>query len=101
MADTAQKDWHSGQILPSTDLSHALFVDFASVTQTHRIDEMNLVDNFAEALVDELVWAHFGMPDDWDVTYFTVCSGGEKIRSVRAREMFPWIYWPEDHRGTQ
>ncbi len=55
MADIAQKDWHSGQILlhthPSTDLSHAVFVDFASVTQTYRIDEMNLVNNFAEALM--------------------------------------------------
>ena len=95
---------------PSTNLDHAVFVDFASAAQTRCIEEPNAVANYSEVLMvlrragldRELVWQHFGLPDDWDATAFTFSStSGEEARYVRARAMFPWISSPNLYPETQ
>lgn len=86
-----------------------MLIDFASVTQTHSIEEPNPIDNYSEALTvlrcagfnRDLVWQHFGRPDDWDAANFTlIANKGQEVKSVRAREMFPWISSPRLYSET-
>ncbi|KAF5387197.1 hypothetical protein D9757_006846 [Collybiopsis confluens] len=83
IADVAQRDWHDEQVVlytnPISKLDHAILVDFASTTQTWGPTDLNYIDNYfgllhtllgrrgdSIGLNYELVWKHFGEPDDWD-----------------------------------
>lgn len=81
IADIAQHDWHSGQILVHLARNgdvHVVLIDFASCTQTVDPDDFNELRNFIGALFTlkgtfggsgldiQLVVDHFGMPDPWD-----------------------------------
>ncbi|KAF7794387.1 hypothetical protein EIP86_005521 [Pleurotus ostreatoroseus] len=77
VADIAQHDWHSGQILvhkAHNGTVHAVLVDLASITQTLDPDSFNTPTNFQgvlhtlrnSAINLQLVAEHFGMPDPWD-----------------------------------
>jgi hypothetical protein len=41
----------------------------------------------------DLVWEHYGEPDDWDsiVASMPMHVGGEVRRTIQARNMFPYI----------
>lgn len=107
VADVSQRDWHAGQILlhtnPTTKLDHAVFIDFASTTQTWETEELNFLNNYFQVLRilmrkktgfdPELVWKYFGEPDDWDPLFAVMCErpGMEASKLVVARDMFPYI----------
>ena len=109
VADINQRDWHSGQILlytnPTTKLDHAVLIDFASTTQTWDLEKLNHLENYfgslrvllsheGDAGLDpDLVWEHYGEPDDWDsiTAFMSVHVRGPVDRIVRARNMFPYI----------
>ncbi|KAF8162116.1 hypothetical protein BJ912DRAFT_1006667 [Pholiota molesta] len=106
VADVSQCDWHSGQIImytnPITKIDHAILIDFASTTQTWHRDGPHRLSNYREVffiLVNcdafdvELVWKHFGDPDDWDPIVFRTVrhKGGNDWITLQAREMFPYI----------
>ncbi|CAL1712994.1 unnamed protein product [Somion occarium] len=109
LADVSQRDWHDGQIIlytnPTTELDHAVLIDFASTTQTWLPDEVNYIANYFGVLhvllggqgdigLDtELVWKHFGEPDDWDPLEVWIPTGPTRkiMRVVKAKEMFPYI----------
>ncbi|KAI0339230.1 hypothetical protein BDW22DRAFT_611201 [Trametopsis cervina] len=110
VADIRQFDWHEDQILvyhnPTTLLDHAVLIDFAFTTQTWSLEQLNLIQNYFgmwRALrcgekgdrgpKPELVWEHFGEPDDWDCTTAVTWTGanGEVERDIRAKDMFPFI----------
>jgi len=50
VADVSQRDWHRDQVIlytnPTTKLDHAVFIDFASTTQTWEPHGLNLFDNY-------------------------------------------------------
>ena len=105
----SQRDWHAGQILlytnPTTKLDHAVLIDFASTTQTWKPDEPNFINNYFGVLrvllgnegdvgFDvEVVWKHFGEPDDWDDVVASICTHqwNKQPRLLRARDLFPYI----------
>ncbi|KAJ3541368.1 hypothetical protein NM688_g6094 [Phlebia brevispora] len=107
LGDVSQKDWHAGQIMvftnPLTNLDQAVLVDFASTTQTYSPDQMNFLQNYFHVLhillgrrgdvglQENLVWKHFGEPDDWDpvAASFPLVPWGDEYREVQARDMFP------------
>lgn len=109
VADISQRDWHAGQILlytnPTTKLDHAVLIDFASTTQTWKPDEPNFINNYFGVLrvllgnegdvgFDvEVVWKHFGEPDDWDdvVASISTRQWNKELRLVRVRDLFPYI----------
>jgi len=108
VADVSQRDWHAGQILlytnPTTKLDHAVLIDFASTTQTWKPDEPNFINYFGVLRVllgnegdvgfdVEVVWKHFGEPDDWDdvVASISTRQWNKELRFVRARDLFPYI----------
>ena len=107
VADISQRDWHSDQVIlytnPTTKLDHAVLIDFASTTQTWEPHELNLIENYfslLHTLLDsdvpldsELVWKHYGEPDDWDPIFASFPIGPDRIRrrSVAAKDMFPFI----------
>ncbi|KZT02266.1 uncharacterized protein LAESUDRAFT_815464 [Laetiporus sulphureus 93-53] len=110
LADISQRDWHNGQIIlytnPRTKVNHAVLIDFASTTQTWLHDELNYIDNYFGVLYvllgrqgdvgldPELVWKHYGEPDDWDpveVWLPTDPPRNQEKRLVKARDMFPYI----------
>jgi hypothetical protein len=74
VADVSQRDWHSNQVIlytnHTTKLDHAVLIDFASTTQTWEPHELNYIQNYfgllqADVALDsELVWKHYGEPDD-------------------------------------
>ena len=88
---------------PTTDLDHAVLIDFASTTQTWEAHELNFINNYFGMLhvllgrdigLDaELVWRHFGEPDEWDpVVAWITTPGREGSRTVTNRKsMFPYI----------
>jgi hypothetical protein len=45
------------------------------------------------ALDPELVWKHYGEPDDWDPirVSITTVPRGKSYRTVKAKDMFPYI----------
>ena len=101
VADISQRDWHSGQILlhtnSKTKVDHALLIDFASTTQTWDPNVLNNIANYfgiLRILLDgqgngfdaNLVWKHYGEPDDWDPLQAAVQG-----KLIRARGMFPYI----------
>ncbi|KAJ3767802.1 hypothetical protein FB446DRAFT_848867 [Lentinula raphanica] len=105
VADISQRDWHREQFLlctnPSTNVDHVVLLDFASTLQTWNPDEpihlMNYFHMFRMllprknnpshvGLIQELVWDHFGEPDDWDPV-----MGWIHDRCVEARDMFDYI----------
>ncbi|KAI0339228.1 hypothetical protein BDW22DRAFT_1361707 [Trametopsis cervina] len=108
-ADVSQRDWHQDQVLvhknPATQLEHAVLVDFAYTTQTWWLEQPNFINNYfgmwralrCGEIADggpkpELVWEHFGEPDDWDAV--TGVSSSKKLkmhRKIMARDMFPFI----------
>ncbi|KAI0339220.1 hypothetical protein BDW22DRAFT_1431831 [Trametopsis cervina] len=108
-ADVSQRDWHEGQVLvhksPTTQLEHAVLIDFASTTQTWSLEQLNLLQNYfgmwralrCGEIVDggpkpELVWEYFGEPDDWDsIAAASSVGKPKKQRIIMAREMFPFI----------
>ncbi|KAF9486111.1 hypothetical protein BDN70DRAFT_916359 [Pholiota conissans] len=115
VADVCQRDWNTGQILlhttptstPHHQLDHAVFIDFASATQTYDIDEPVLLDNYTgvfrvvmswaysaggDAGVD-LVWEGFGEMDEWDPNDFMMRRRREDERSVdiEAPFLFPFV----------
>ncbi|KZT63207.1 hypothetical protein DAEQUDRAFT_770806 [Daedalea quercina L-15889] len=112
MADISQMDWHSGQILVCTNaraqVDHAVFIDFASTTQTWEPEEVNVVRNYFGVLrvllgregdvgIDpDLVWKHYGEPDEWDVVnaWVPTVPNGEDGQFVRPKSMFPFILQP-------
>lgn len=90
---------------PRSKVDHAVFIDFAMVTQTWEPDEVNFLANYTNVLrillggegdvgIDpELVWQYYDKPDAWHLgVYSTRTPGGER-RSVRADGMFPFITW--------
>ena len=102
----SQRDWHPGQIIltrnPRTQVDHAVFIDFAMVTQTWEPDEVNFLANYTNVLrillggegevgIDqELVWQYYDKPDAWHLgTLVSPTPNGE--RTVSADEMFPFI----------
>lgn len=106
MADVSQRDWHSGQIImytnPVTKVDHAVLIDFASTTQTWHREAPHLLMNYLEVFIvlcncdafdTELVWKHFGDPDDWDPVNFRTVRhiGGNDWVNLQAMEMFPYI----------
>jgi hypothetical protein len=109
VADVSQRDWHSGQVIlytnPTTKLDHAVLIDFASTTQTWEPNEPNYIGNYIGlfmVLLDsdvpldsELVWKHYGEPDDWDpvTAYIMRGSGSSRKLSpvVKAKDMFHFI----------
>jgi hypothetical protein len=111
IADVSQRDWHSGQVIlttdPTTHADHAVLIDFASTTQTWEPQELNHIHNYFHmfrvllgrvgdvALDSNLVWEHFGEPDDWDPVFgifpITDEEGKKDSRVVKARDMFPYI----------
>ncbi|TFK31769.1 hypothetical protein BDQ12DRAFT_671616 [Crucibulum laeve] len=105
VADVSQRDWHNGQILlctnETTKADHVVLIDFASTTQTWDSDEPNLIENYfgilRVLLTDvgfdlDLVWKHYGEPDDWDTTsYYYTHPGTKEERHFRARDIFPYI----------
>ena len=109
VADVAQRDWHNEQVMlytnPSSKLDHAVLIDFASTTQTWESHELNPVQNYfdllhvllgrqgAVGLDPDLVWKHYGEPDDWDPVqaWIPMSEGGEELRVVTAKDMFPYI----------
>jgi hypothetical protein len=81
-----------------------VLIDFASTTQTYSLDKLNYIANYCgilQILLDgegngfnpELVWKHFGEPDDWDSLWFFTsgCPWDKEDRVVTARDMFPYI----------
>ncbi|KAG6897864.1 hypothetical protein C0992_010002 [Termitomyces sp. T32_za158] len=78
VGDIGQQDWHSGQILLSTttQIDHVILIDFGITTQTYEGENLNFIGNYCGILdvlryqnstLDlDLVWKHFGRPDDWD-----------------------------------
>ena len=45
------------------------------------------------ALDPELVWIHYGEPDDWDPieAWIPTEANGKEMRIVKAKDMFPYI----------
>jgi len=43
------------------------------------------------ALDPELVWKHYGEPDDWDPIQARIVIGKGMTRAVKAKDMFPYI----------
>ena len=80
-----------------------MLIDFASTTQTWELDKLNHIANYYGILQillgregngfnTELVWKHYGEPDDWDpLLLFRVGRPWDKYRVVTARDMFPYI----------
>jgi len=79
VADVAQRDWYSDQVILYTNPTTKLdLIDFASTTQTWEPHELNYIENYFGllhvllgrrgnvGLNAELVWKHYGEPDDWD-----------------------------------
>ncbi|KAJ3873483.1 hypothetical protein F5051DRAFT_419141 [Lentinula edodes] len=109
VADVAQRDWHSDQVIlytnPTTKLDHAVLIDFASTTQTWEPHELNYIQNYFGllhvllgrqgdvGLDPELVWKHYGEPDDWDPiqAWIPTEPNGKGMRVVKAKDMFPYI----------
>ena len=110
VGDISQRDWHNEQILlctnPTTNEDHAVLIDFASTTQTWEAHELNFIQNYFgilcvllgrerdSGLDSELVWQHYGEPDEWDPVQAwisTTGSEGEVMRSVKGKSMFPYI----------
>ncbi|KIK59494.1 hypothetical protein GYMLUDRAFT_60064 [Collybiopsis luxurians FD-317 M1] len=110
VADISQRDWHSDQVIlytnPTTKVDHAVLIDFASTTQTWEPHERNYIANYFGLLYvllgrqgdveldPELVWKHYGEPDDWDPVqaYISTDSAeGKRMRLVEAKDMFPYI----------
>jgi hypothetical protein len=80
-----------------TKVDHAVLIDFASTTQTWDTDVLNNIANYfgilrillngqGSGFDADLVWKHYGEPDDWDPLQAAVQG-----RFVRARRMFPYI----------
>ncbi|KAJ8508887.1 hypothetical protein ONZ45_g8894 [Pleurotus djamor] len=109
IADVSQRDWHHGQIIiskhPQTKEDHAVFLDFASTTQTWVSDERNYLSNYSGtlrvllgrlgnvSLDGTLVWKHFGDPDDWDpvMAIIPVVPRGKEARVIQAKNKFSYI----------
>ncbi|KAJ3768500.1 hypothetical protein FB446DRAFT_815874 [Lentinula raphanica] len=109
IADIAQCDWHNEQLLlctnPVTKLDHAVLIDFASTMQTWKADEPVLLENFIHmfrillglrgdsGLDPDLVWKHYGEPDDWDPVFALIPRGKDhkEMWYVHARDMFDYI----------
>ncbi|KAI0339229.1 hypothetical protein BDW22DRAFT_1361710 [Trametopsis cervina] len=110
VADIRQLDWHESQVLvyqnPTTQLDHAVLMDFASTIQTWSLEQPNLIQNYfgmwltldSDSVGDggpkpELVWENFGEPDDWDCTTAVSWIGenSDVEREIEARDMFPFI----------
>jgi hypothetical protein len=108
VGDVSQRDWHNEQMLlctnPTTNRDHAVLIDFASTTQTWEAHELNFIDNYFgmlhvllgrhSGLDSELVWQHFGEPDEWDPVQayiFRTGPEGEMMMSVEGKSMFPYI----------
>ncbi|KAF9441842.1 hypothetical protein P691DRAFT_739419 [Macrolepiota fuliginosa MF-IS2] len=109
IANVSQRDWHHGQVLFFTDSgagpNHAVLIDFASTTQTWELEEPNFINNYLGLICvllgregdvginSELVWEHFGEPDDWDAVWaiVPVVPNGEERKLVKAADMFPYI----------
>ena len=106
VADIAQHDWHSGQIIlytdPASKLDHAIFIDFAVTSQTYSSDNPVLMANYFDIFLvlggtwgdvwmdKELVWDYYGEPDDWDpILAFT--RRGEEHITIRAKDRFAFI----------
>ena len=106
LADVTQLDWHRGQILvhtdPSTNIDHAVLIDFAYTFQTTDIEVINRASNYLQALFiffhdttefgldRQWVLDHFGEPDYWDSTCcFTEIDGESKV--LEALPLFPYI----------
>jgi hypothetical protein len=82
-----------------------VLIDFASTTQTWEPDKLNYISNYfgvLRILLDrdpegngfhiDLVWKHYGDPDDWDpVLAFCPELPWDKERVVAAKNMFPYI----------
>ncbi|KAJ3559981.1 hypothetical protein NP233_g11131 [Leucocoprinus birnbaumii] len=109
LADINQRDWHTGQVLhtnSTTDITHAVFVDFASASQSWEIENLSLPDNYSELLRillrqfctsrwdTKIVWEHMGGPDDWGPVHASFpVDGGFKL--VHAPNLFPYIVTPD------
>ncbi|KIJ51088.1 hypothetical protein M422DRAFT_44280 [Sphaerobolus stellatus SS14] len=108
VAGVSQRDWHNGQILytnPTTTIDHVVLIDFASTTQTWEPHELNFIDNYFGTLHvllgrrgdvgfdPELVWKHYGEPDDLDSVeaWIPTSPGNTEMRVVKTRYMFPYI----------
>lgn len=82
-----------------------MLIDFASTTQTWEPDKLNYIANYFGVLQillsrdsegngfhTDLVWKHYGEPDDWDpVLVFFPERSWDKERVVTAKDMFPYI----------
>ncbi|KAJ3571362.1 hypothetical protein NP233_g3805 [Leucocoprinus birnbaumii] len=118
LADINQRDWHAGQILlytnPTTNVTHAVLIDFAATTQSWKIGDLNFTGNYSEVLRALLrrcaesggnrrtVWEHFGEPDDWDAvqTGFRDDTGAGSW-DVHAPDLFPYILSPRSNPPEQ
>ncbi|KAI0091006.1 hypothetical protein BDY19DRAFT_904509 [Irpex rosettiformis] len=106
IADIAQHDWHRGQVLlytnPTSKIDHAMFIDFASTSQTYSVDNMVLTRNYINLFMvlsgrcgsvwldEELVWDNYGEPDDSDPVVAFLRRGKEPI-TIEARGKFTFI----------
>ncbi|KAG8824243.1 hypothetical protein FRC18_010561 [Serendipita sp. 400] len=81
MADINQHDWHSDQVLvhkSPNDLTHAIFLDLGSTSQTINPAKLHDCNNFSGCLMalsgslgpvgikTDLLLEHYGTPDPWD-----------------------------------
>ncbi|KAJ3510337.1 hypothetical protein NLJ89_g4736 [Agrocybe chaxingu] len=105
LADIAQHDWHSGQVLVHTkgDLTHGVLIDLASTTQTVDLQFPNWCQNFSgmlrallygigkEGEDRRLVVENYGPPDPWvdSPTIIPMPPGESKM--LRAPDPFPFI----------
>lgn len=120
LADVSQHDWHPGQILirtePSTQIDHAVLIDFASTSQTVASDDRILLQNYVGmfsvlrgragpvSLDEQLVWKYFGEQDNWDgmITFLSPDSP-DKPSILEAKSLFPFIevrYEHEERKET-
>ncbi|KAG8816718.1 hypothetical protein FRC18_000857 [Serendipita sp. 400] len=89
VADIAQHDWHADQIMVHTspkDLTHAVFLDLGSTSQTINPTKLHACYNFSGCLMSltgslgpvgiktDLLLEHYGTPDPWH-TVISIIDG--------------------------
>ncbi|KAF5387218.1 hypothetical protein D9757_006839 [Collybiopsis confluens] len=100
VADVFQRDEHDEQMIlftnPVSKLDHVVLIDDASTTQTWEPTDPNFIDNYFGLLYTllggrgdigfdyELVWKHFGEPDDWDsvMAFIPTVFNGQEMKHV-------------------
>ncbi|CAA7265590.1 unnamed protein product [Cyclocybe aegerita] len=104
LADIAQHDWHSSQVLVHTkgDLTHGVLIDLASTTQTVDLQFPNWCQNFngmLRALLygigkegeDRRLVENYGPPDPWVDSPTIIPMPPGESEMLQAPDPFPFI----------